>query len=626
MSIGPLDHYQEGLTSVESGDNQDRTSAVLSGGPFQGPLARAPETKDTRDNEVGKYNRDDGDGEEGETISAHSDPIPYPAPAAAHGHTNPPLSPTQPQPLRPTSTPTLTPTLSTARQITLAITLTFAMLMSVSGMQALNIGLPTIQRDLHMQDTDLQWIVSAYSLTNGCLLLLSGRIADIHGRKKVLLAGMGWWALWSLIGGFMQNGAGLVTCRAMAGCGAAMSIPSATGIIAHNYTGKARSNAYALFSAGAPLGGALGLIIGGLFVAYVKYSWRSALFFLAGLGALTLIAIYFFVPPDVEHTDDRRVDWIGAGLVTIGLVLLQFAISDGQIAPQGWKTSYIIALLIMGPLMIIAFFFWEKHVIDKTTRPPLMRLQLWTRARGRLAAVYLVGFLSWMGFHSLFYHATLFFQDIQHTGPVGAMLRFLPTEIWGIICNVIVALIIHRVSTVWLLGTGLLATGLANVCLALSEQNTNYWVKPFHAMWLSVMGADFFFAPAIIFVAYLSLPDEQSVAGALLQTIIQLGGSFGISITSVLADIQQNKYLARGYGAEESKLEGLKAAFWLGSATCFAGVIVAVLALHGLGRVAKVDKGEESSEGTEEQRGSQGVIGTVKVEESGRGEKAGHGH
>ncbi|WVQ98641.1 hypothetical protein IAU59_005772 [Kwoniella sp. CBS 9459] len=488
------------------------------------------------------------------------------------------------------------PNLSTARQVTLAMTLTFAILMSVSGMQALNIGLPSIQRDLHMQDADLQWIVSAYSLTNGCLLLLSGRIADIYGRKKVLIAGLGWWSLWSLIGGFMQTGAGLVTCRALAGCGAAMSIPSATGIIAHNYTGKARANAYALFSAGAPLGGALGLIIGGLFVAYVKYSWRSALFFLAGLGALTLIAACLLVPPDRGHADDKRVDWIGAGLVTIGLVMLQFAIGDGQVAPQGWRTSYIILLLILGPGMIIAFFFWEKYIIDKTTRPPLMRLQLWTRARGRLAAVYLVGFLSWLGFHSLFYHATLFFQDIQHTSPVGAMLRFLPTEISGIICNVIVALIIHRVSTVWLLSTGLLATGLANMCLALSEQNTNYWVKPFHAMWLSVMGADFFFAPALIFIAYLSLPDEHSVAGALLQTIIQLGGSFGISITSVLADIQQNKHLSKGYGLEESKLQGLKAAFWLGSATCFVGAIVAVVALHGMGSVGKEEKGARGTE------------------------------
>ncbi|OCF39472.1 efflux protein [Kwoniella heveanensis CBS 569] len=554
-------------------------------------------------------------GEKGNITFAHSEPAHGGARASvqrqSHSNDEWPASPAQPQSPHPgpaPPTPLLLsisiPTLSKTRQITLAITLTFTMLMCVSGMQALNIGLPTIQRDLHMQDTDLQWIVSAYSLTNGCLLLLSGRIADIYGRKKVLMAGMGWWALWSLIGGFMQNGAGLVTCRAMAGCGAAMSIPSATGIIAHNYTGKARANAYALFSAGAPLGGALGLIIGGLFVAYVEYSWRSALFFLAGLGALGLIAVYFLVPADVSYTEDRRVDWIGAGLVTIGLVLLQFAISDGQIAPQGWKTSYIIVLLILGPFLIVAFFFWEKHIIDKTTRPPLMRLQLWTRARGRLASVYLVGFLSWLGFHSLFYHATLFFQEIQNTGPVGAMVRFLPTEISGIICNIIVALIIHRISTVWLLSTGLLATGLANMCLALSQQDTNYWVKPFHAMWLSVMGADFFFAPALIFVAYLSLPDEQSVASALLQTIIQLGGSFGISITSVLADVQQNKYLARGYGLEESKLQGLKAAFWLGSATCFAGMIVAVLALHGLGRVGKEEtKSEEGLEGgTREER------------------------
>lgn len=117
---------------------------------------------------------------------------------------------------------TIPPRLTTPRLIAISAILTFTMCMSAAGQQALNIALPTIQTDLGMSESNLQWITSAYTLTNGCFLLLSGRLADIHGRKKVYLAGVTWYAIWTLIGGFMKNGAALVVTRALAGSGASM--------------------------------------------------------------------------------------------------------------------------------------------------------------------------------------------------------------------------------------------------------------------------------------------------------------------------------------------------------------------------------------------------------------------
>ncbi|WVQ98642.1 hypothetical protein IAU59_005773 [Kwoniella sp. CBS 9459] len=491
--------------------------------------------------------------------------------------------------------PLAAPPLTRMRLFLVAAVVTFTMCMSSAGNQALNIALPTIQTDLQMIESDLQWIASAYSLTNGCFLLLSGRLADVHGRKLVFMTGVFWYALWTLIGGFMKNGAGLVVTRALAGSGAAMSTPSAVGIIAGNFTGKARSTAFACFSAGAPVGGALGLLVGGLFVSYVDDSWRGALFLLAGLAFAIIGAAYFIVPSDLAHSEDKRVDWLGAALVTVGLILLLFVISAGETAPQGWKTGYIIALLIVGVLLIVAFFFWEKHVIDKTTRPPLMRLQLWTRAKGRLAAVYFIGFVAWMGFVSLFYHATLFYQQVQDTGSIGAMLRFLPTSVSGILCNVIVAFLISKVPTQLLVCVGLVATGLGNVCFALSYKDTSYWRLPFNGMWLSVMGADFLMATGLIFVAALSLPDEHSVAGALFQTLMQLGGSFGLAITSVISNSQRQKALDQGLQAIDAMVKGLHAAFWLGAATSFLALLIALVALRGMGTIGKgVKKGGQS--------------------------------
>ncbi|WWC90113.1 uncharacterized protein L201_005046 [Kwoniella dendrophila CBS 6074] len=493
--------------------------------------------------------------------------------------------------------------ISKSRQILIAMTLTCITIMSASGSQSLNIGLPTIQKDLRMKDVDLQWITSSYSLTNGCLLLISGRLADVYGRKLLLVAGMLWFSIWGLVGGFMQNGIGLVVTRAMAGCGAAMATPSAIGIIAHTFEGRARQLAFACFGAGAALGGGMGLVVGGVFVSYVKHTWRSALWFLAGLGFAASIAAYMVIPWDKSHTSDKSIDWIGAMLVTSGLVLIQYVISAGETAPQGWKTSYIIIFIILGVGLLIAFFLWEKRVINKQIKPPLMRLQLFTRSNGRLSAVYFIGFASWFTFTAILYYGTLFYQEVQGTGAIGAMLRFLPVEASGVVCNILVGLLIHRIPASWIVCFGLLAGGIGNMCFAISEKDTMYWKLPFQGMWLSTLGADFVFAPAMIFVSLLSLPDEHSVAGALLQTMMRLGGSFGLAVTSVLNDVTRNKSLEKALGALESYLKGLQSAFWLSAAVSWLAMLVALISLRGLGILGK-DKEEEKAE--QEHKGGKG--------------------
>jgi len=162
------------------------------------------------------------------------------------------------------------PQISMARTIGIALVTTMAMSLSGAGGMSLSIALPRIQQDLNMPESQLQWISSAFALTNGCFLLLSGRLADVYGRKVLFIAGVAWHAIWCLIGGFMHSAAGLVVTRALAGMGSALSIPSAIGIIASSFSGRTRASAFACFSAGGPIGGGLGLIVGGLLVAYTE--------------------------------------------------------------------------------------------------------------------------------------------------------------------------------------------------------------------------------------------------------------------------------------------------------------------------------------------------------------------
>jgi MFS family permease len=231
------------------------------------------------------------------------------------------------------------PPLSLARTIGIVTVATAAMSLSGAGTMSLSIALPAIMADLSVPEPQLQWISSAFALTNGCFLLLAGRLADVYGRKMVFVLGIAWNALWNLVGGWMQNTAGLVVTRALAGVGSAACIPAGIGIIAATFSGRTRSSAFAAFSAGGPIGGGLGLIVGGLLTAYTSASWRAALWCFGGVAFAVAIAGYFVVVPDRHLDTDRRVDWIGAGIITVGLVLLQFSISDAESAPNGWKTG-----------------------------------------------------------------------------------------------------------------------------------------------------------------------------------------------------------------------------------------------------------------------------------------------
>ncbi|KLT38369.1 MFS general substrate transporter [Cutaneotrichosporon oleaginosum] len=469
------------------------------------------------------------------------------------------------------------------------------MSLSGAGTMSLSIALPAIMADLNVPEAQLQWISSAFALTNGCFLLLAGRLADVYGRKMVFVVGISWNALWNLVGGWMNNTAGLVVTRALAGVGSAACIPAGIGIIAATFSGRTRSSAFAAFSAGGPIGGGLGLIVGGLLTAYTSASWRAALWCFGGVAFAVAVAGYLVVVPDRHLDTDRRVDWIGAAIITIGLVLLQFSISDAESASNGWKTGYIIALLVLSVLMIAAFFVWEHYVETRTTRPPLMRLGLWTRARGKLAATYLVGGICWMGFTSMFFNATLFYQQVQMTGTIGAMLRFIPCCVSGLLCNVLVAKVIHLVPGQTLICIGIAATGLANVFFAIAPRDAIYWGLPFNAMWMVVLGADFLMAVGSVFVSTLALPEEQSVAGAVFQTLVQLGGALGLAFVGVVQTTIARKEQRTGVDHVTALLHGLRGGFWFGAGAAFTAGIIALVVLRGMGTYGgKTKEGSET--------------------------------
>ncbi|KAI0788398.1 efflux transporter [Fomes fomentarius] len=512
---------------------------------------------------------------------------------------------------------TTEPERSLLKNLVLIGTVTLAMILNTANTTAVFIALPTIGADLNIIDSNLQWIISGYSLSSGCLLLFMGRLADLFGRKYTFILGCVLMGVFGLASGFAQNEITIDILRALQGLGPAASIPAGLGILAHTFPpSPIRSVAFATFAAGAPIGAAIGSAVGGVLTQLTAQTWRSVFWFLTGMSALCAVGGMISIDPDVPYAlEDKRVDWIGALLVTAGLTFIVFILSDGSVAPNGWKTGYIIALLIVGIFLLVLFVLWEHflegvHASDDVsvrkrwwTPPPLMPVSIWTRSKGKLAVMLIVAFFEWCSFNSFTYWIQLYYQSYLGLNPILTMVRLLPMFVTGVACNVVIALVVGHVNVVILIVIGTLFTGLANLLFAVIVPSAPYWAFGFPAAILSVFGADFVFASGTLFVAKVCLPHEQSVGGALFQTLTQLGTAFGLAISTVVYDATLEKKAAElgvivddtGRNApREAQLVGYKDAMWTGFAFGLVGAILALAFLRGVGIVGH-QKGDENA-------------------------------
>ncbi|KAF9263696.1 putative efflux transporter [Marasmius fiardii PR-910] len=474
---------------------------------------------------------------------------------------------------------------------------TLAMIVNSANNTNASISLPTIQRELQVEEIQLVWIVSAYPFSSGCFLLLFGRLADLYGRKKAFILGNLWLIALTLGCAFSKDAVALSVLRGFQGVGAAAIIPASLGILAHHFPpSRARSIAFATFAAGAPVGGAFGTSLGGPLVqltdAYIRRkTWRSTFYVNAGLAFLSCVIGLFFIERDQPLQElERRVDWIGAFLVTTGLVLIVFVLGQGEVAPRQWATPYIIVLIITGVIFLILFALWQRHlelVADQElsqnlrwlpTPPPLMRLSLWTRANGRVGVVMCVAFLNRCCFLAWVYWATIYYQSYEGFSPILTMLRMLPMIVTGIVCNIVVALVVGRVPVVFLMASGTALTGTAALLFAVISPKAVYWAFGFPAAVLSVVGTDFVFASGTLFIAKFSLPHEQSVAGGVFQCMTQIGSSLGVTVSTVVFN-----RVARQQ--PDNPLKSYQAAQWTNLGFGILATLLSVISLRGVGIV-----------------------------------------
>lgn len=257
-----------------------------------------------------------------------------------------------------------------------------AQLMDNVFMTGVNIALPAIQKEFDVPSGDLQWLISAYTLTFGGFLLLSGVLADRYGRRIIFCAGMALLSVWTLADGVATSFIQLAIFRALQGIGAAVTVPSAVGIISNYFVTKDRTLALTIFGAAGAVGFCLGLIFGGFLTS--SLGWRYVFYISMCVTSLLGILGWLVLPKDrIDGQTRPKLDFAGAGLSTAGLILLSFVLSSG--GEYGWGKAFIIVLLVVSVGMIVLFTWVEKKVAN-----PIMPLSLWKLEN--FAALWIGGF------------------------------------------------------------------------------------------------------------------------------------------------------------------------------------------------------------------------------------------
>jgi EmrB/QacA subfamily drug resistance transporter len=417
----------------------------------------------------------------------------------------------------------------------LALTIIAAsQLMVVLDATIVNIALPQIQQTLHFSTTSLSWVLNAYTLTFGGLLLLGGRAGDILGRRRAFIAGILLFTLASFLGGLATSSAWLLAARALQGVGAAIAAPTALALITTNFTeGRERNRAFGVFGAVAVAGGAIGLIAGGMLTSWL--SWRWVLFVNVPIGLLLALLTPLYVSE--SERQPGRFDLGGALTSTAGMAALVYGFI--RAAQEGWSDTGTIGSFAAAVFLLAIFLSIETRI-----RQPITPLHLF-RDRNR-AGTYAMMLALAAAMFGQFFFLTLFVQDVLGYSPLRAGIAFLPITGAIVLTSQFAARSVSRLGPRRLMGTGAVLAVAGLAWLSQVSVSSGYLDGILGPMLLFGLGMGLLFVPLTILAVSGVAPHEAGAASSLLNVTQQVGGSLGLSIlVTVFGTASRNEATAQ---------------------------------------------------------------------------------
>ncbi|MDQ1676262.1 MAG: hypothetical protein QOC93_1406 [Actinomycetota bacterium] len=416
------------------------------------------------------------------------------------------------------------------------IVISVAQLMVVLDSTIVNIALPHIKTDLHFSDVGLSWVVNAYTLAFGGLLLLGGRAGDLLGRRKVFVAGVAVFTVASLIGGLVTNPTGMIFARVLQGVGAAIASPTALSLITTTFpAGAARNRAMGIYAAMSGAGAAIGLILGG---ALTEWSWRWTFFINVPIG----LAVVLLAPRVLGESMPQRgaFDLPGAVTATGGLVSLVYGLNHA--ASDGWADPVTVTTVAAGLVLLVLFL-----VIEARSRHALMPMRI-LADRSR-AVTYVAMLATGAALFAMFYFLSLYVQGPMGLGPLEAGFAFLPFSVGIVAAAQLASYLITRTDPRWIAGAGGLLSAAGMLWLSGLEVDSGYVTGLLPPMLVLSVGLGLTFVPLTLTAVYGVDRHDAGVASAVLNTTQQVGGALGLAALSTVASsvaTHRAQELARG--------------------------------------------------------------------------------
>lgn len=435
--------------------------------------------------------------------------------------------------------------------------------MTILDVSIVNVALPSIGESLNFSRENLQWVISAYAITFGGFLLLAGRAADLIGRRRIFMIGVGVFTIASLVCGLANSEAILIGSRAVQGLGAAIVSPAALSIITTLFVeGAERNKALGIWGAVGGSGAAVGVLMGGILTKYLGWEW---IFFVnVPVGAAVLALTVALVAESRAETARRRYDLLGALTVTSGLALLVFTISK---APDvGWGSARTIGLLILSVALLATFI-----VIEMRVEQPLMPLRIF-RVR-TVTGANIVGLILGSVVFANFFLLTLYVQQVLGYSALKAGLTFLATAGTAVVAAGVAQALVTKVGVKPILATGLLLMTGGMVWYTQISVDGSYATDLLPGYIAIGIGLAFSFVPVTIAALAGVGEHEAGLGSGLINTSQQIGGAIGVAVASTIATSHFTTLVTSGTPQPEALTSGFQWGFWFLAALAAAGIV-----------------------------------------------------
>ncbi len=457
------------------------------------------------------------------------------------------------------------------RRWTTLLLVCMAQLMIVLDITIVNVALPSIQNDLHFSQTNLTWVVNAFLVSFGSLLLLAGRLGDLIGRRRVFLAGLVIFTAASLLCGLAPSAGVLIGARFLQGIGAAAQASVILAIIVTEFPEAAeRARAMSAYVFVSVAGGSVGLLAGGLLTQAL--SWHWVFFVNLPVGLATFVLSRLLIRADQGQGLSHGVDWIGSLLVTASLMSAIYAIVEST--TRGWTSTVVLVFGGLAVALMAAFLAVQARIEN-----PIMPLRI-LRLRGLVNASLVRGFLV-TGMYSTFFLGTLYLEHVRHYTALQTGAAFLPWTITvAILSQGITARLVARFGSLQVLTAGMASAVAGLLLFATVGAHTVFFPTVFFACFAIGFGLGTAFMP-LLTIAMAEIPPADAGLGSGITNVSQqISGALGLAVLSTIAASHTKALLSTHDGLTASLLGGYHLAFLIGAATITAGTALAFVLLR----------------------------------------------